>query len=170
MALSQWPTADQPPPPLPEYDQPQAPGDGYLWTPGYWAWGPVAITGCPARGFRLPTRALSGPPATGATRNNRYGFYPGYWGQHIGYYGGVNYGFGYIGFGYQGGYWGGGHFNYNRSVNNVNVSEMHNVYNRSVSGNNRGGGVSFNGGSGGLQVRARPAELAAMRQKRTLRP
>src|ERR1035441_1800434 len=31
--------ADQPPPPLPDYDQPQSPGDGYLWTPGYWAWG-----------------------------------------------------------------------------------------------------------------------------------
>ena len=29
-------TADQAPPPLPDYDQPQAPGDGYLWTPGYW--------------------------------------------------------------------------------------------------------------------------------------
>jgi hypothetical protein len=31
--------ADQAPPPLPDYEQPQAPGDGYLWTPGYWAWG-----------------------------------------------------------------------------------------------------------------------------------
>src|SRR5579859_794023 len=27
------------PPPLPEYDQPPCPGDGYLWTPGYWRWG-----------------------------------------------------------------------------------------------------------------------------------
>ena len=32
-------TADQPPPPLPDYEQPQAPGDGYMWTPGYWAYG-----------------------------------------------------------------------------------------------------------------------------------
>src|SRR4051812_48863973 len=29
-------TARTAPPPLPEYDQPEAPGDGYLWTPGYW--------------------------------------------------------------------------------------------------------------------------------------
>ncbi|HMH88110.1 MAG TPA: YXWGXW repeat-containing protein, partial [Steroidobacteraceae bacterium] len=27
------------PPELPIYDQPPIPGDGYLWTPGYWAWG-----------------------------------------------------------------------------------------------------------------------------------
>jgi hypothetical protein len=26
------------PPALPVYDQPLCPGDGYLWTPGYWAW------------------------------------------------------------------------------------------------------------------------------------
>ena len=28
-----------PPPELPVYDQPPIPGDGYMWTPGYWAWG-----------------------------------------------------------------------------------------------------------------------------------
>ena len=28
--------ANQPPPPLPVYAQPACPGDGYLWTPGYW--------------------------------------------------------------------------------------------------------------------------------------
>jgi hypothetical protein len=27
------------PPPLVEYEQPLCPGDGYLWEPGYWAWG-----------------------------------------------------------------------------------------------------------------------------------
>jgi hypothetical protein len=26
------------PPPLPVYDQPLCPGEGYLWTPGYWAY------------------------------------------------------------------------------------------------------------------------------------
>jgi hypothetical protein len=26
------------PPPLPVYEQPVCPGDGYIWTPGYWAW------------------------------------------------------------------------------------------------------------------------------------
>jgi len=27
------------PPELPVYEQPLCPGDGYLWTPGYWAYG-----------------------------------------------------------------------------------------------------------------------------------
>ena len=26
------------PPELPVYEQPLCPGDGYIWTPGYWAW------------------------------------------------------------------------------------------------------------------------------------
>src|SRR6202158_2360966 len=28
------------PPELPVYEQPPVPGPGYLWTPGYWAYGP----------------------------------------------------------------------------------------------------------------------------------
>src|SRR5580704_8062258 len=28
-----------PPPELPVYEQPAIPEDGYIWTPGYWAWG-----------------------------------------------------------------------------------------------------------------------------------
>src|ERR1700760_536369 len=30
--------ASEAPLPLPEYEQPVCPGDGYLWTPGYWRW------------------------------------------------------------------------------------------------------------------------------------
>ena len=26
------------PPEIPVYEQPICPGEGYLWTPGYWAW------------------------------------------------------------------------------------------------------------------------------------
>jgi hypothetical protein len=26
------------PPPLPVYEQSSCPGDGYMWTPGYWGW------------------------------------------------------------------------------------------------------------------------------------
>ena len=29
---------EQAPPAIPDYQQPPAPGDGYIWTPGYWAW------------------------------------------------------------------------------------------------------------------------------------
>jgi hypothetical protein len=154
--------ADQPPPPLPDYEQPPAPGDDYLWTPGYWAWGQGGYYWVPGGWVEAPYEGALWTPGYWGYHNHRYGFYRGYWGPHIGFYGGVDYGYGYVGVGYQGGYWGGGHFNYNRSVNNVNVSVVHNVYNRGVSGDNRGGArVSFNGGQGGLQARARPAELAA---------
>ena len=34
----------------------------------------------------------------------------GYWGPRDGFYGGINYGFGYAGFGYEGGRWENGEF------------------------------------------------------------
>ena len=92
---------------------------------------------------------------------------------HIGFYGGINYGFGYVGFGYEGGYWNGGHFFYNRVYNNINVRVVHNTYNyRAVNRGSYGGGNNFNhnynnnprpsyrGGSG-VQYRPQPSEGAA---------
>ncbi len=69
----------------------------------------------------------------------------------------MNYGYGYGGNGYQGGYWRNGAFNYNRSVNNVNGANIHNVYNKTVinHSNNR---VSYNGGRGGISVRPTAAQ------------
>ena len=106
--------ADQPPPPLPDYEQPQAPGDDYLWTPGYWAWGQGGYYWVPGVWVEAPYEGALWTPGYWGYYHHRYGFHRGYWGPHIGYYGGVDYGFGYVGIGYQGGYWGGGHFNYNR--------------------------------------------------------
>ena len=45
-----------------------APEVGFLWTPGYWGWG-----------------------------GDGFVFYEGYWGPQVGFYGGINYGFGYFG-------------------------------------------------------------------------
>ena len=45
----------------------------------------------------------------------------------VGFYGGINYGFGYPGDGYYGGQWRGREFYYNRTVNNVNVKNITNV-------------------------------------------
>ena len=102
-------TSAQPPPPLPEYDQPPVPGDDYIWTPGYWAWSPDGYYWVPGAWVEAPYEGALWTPGYWGFWNNRYGFYRGYWGQYIGYYGGIDYGFGYVGFGYQGGYWGGGH-------------------------------------------------------------
>ena len=158
--------ADQPPPPLPDYDQPPAPDDGYLWTPGYWAWGQDGYYWVPGAWVQAPYEGALWTPGYWGYWHNHYGFYRGYWGQYIGYYGGIDYGFGYIGIGYQGGYWGGGHFNYNRSFNNLNGSRAQYVYNHPVSNYQRGARVSFNGGSGGIQVRAQTATYVLQRRCR----
>ncbi len=162
--------ADQAPPPLPEYAQPQDPGEGYLWTPGYWGWSQGDYYWVPGAWVYAPYQGALWTPGYWGYYQHHYRFYRGYWGQYVGFYGGIDYGFGYVGYGYQGGYWGGGHFNYNRSVNNLNLGVERNVYSRTVSysGNYAGSAgsgqrVSFNGGSGGIQVQARPAELAALR-------
>lgn len=155
-------TASEPPPPMPDYDQPPCPGDDYIWTPGYWDYAPMGYYWVPGAWVEAPYEGALWTPGYWAYSRNRYVFFHGYWGPHIGFYGGVNYGFGYTGIGYQGGYWNRGHFAYNRSVNNINISVVHNVYNYRVANvNNR---VSFNGGSGGIQVRPRPAEIAALRE------
>ncbi len=156
-------TAQQPPPPLPDYDQPPCPGDGYLWTPGYWSYAPTGYYWVPGAWVQAPYQGALWTPGYWAYANNRYVFYHGYWGPHVGFYGGINYGFGYTGYGYQGGYWRGNVFNYNRTVNNVNVTVIRNVYNYRVVENHTSR-VSFNGGHGGIQVRPQMAELAALRE------
>jgi hypothetical protein len=157
--------AQQPPPPLPDYDQPPPPDSNYIWTPGYWAYGSggyywVPGTWCPPPYYG----ALWTPPYWGYY-NGRYAFHHGYWGPHVGFYGGIDYGFGYIGIGYFGGYWRGNDFYYNRAV--TNVGHVNNVYDRRVTYNNvnysarPSNRVSYNGGRGGINVAPRPAELAA---------
>lgn len=121
-------TAPQPPPALPDYDQPPAPGDGYIWTPGYWAWAPTGYYWVPGAWVEPPYDSALWTPGYWGFYSGRYMFYPGHWGLHIGFYGGINYGFGYVGFGYEGGYWNGGHFFYNRVYNNINARMVHNVY------------------------------------------
>jgi hypothetical protein len=155
--------APQPPPALPEYQQPEAPGDDYLWTPGYWSYASAGYYWVPGVWVQAPYQGALWTPGYWGYTNGRYGFFHGYWGPHIGFYGGVNYGFGYVGAGYQGGYWNSGHFFYNRTVNNINVTVVHNVYNRTVIVNNNNR-VSFNGGNGGIQLRPRPAEIAAIQE------
>ena len=105
--------------------------------PGYWGWG---------GGF--------------------YVWHGGYWGPHVGFYGGINYGFGYGGVGFAGGEWRGRSFYYNRSVTNVSVTNVTNVYNRTVVVNNRST-TSFNGGTSGVQARASRQEEEYGRERHT---
>ena len=128
--------ADQPPPPLPEYDQPPAPDTTTSGPPATGTTAPAATTGFPASGAAPPYYGALWTPPYWGYYGGRYRFHRGYWGPHVGYYGGIDYGFGYIGIGYYGGYWRGNDFYYNRAVTNVNVSIIHNVYERTVVYNN----------------------------------
>ena len=160
--------ADAPPPPLPSYDQPPAPDPDYLWTPGYWGWTPVGYYWVPGVWCAAPYPGALWTPGYWGYYGGRYRFYRGSWGLYIGFYGGVNYGYGYYGMGYSGGYWNGPHFYYNTAVTRVNTVRITNVYTRTVVVNNVSTArVSYNGGRGGLQVAPRPAEIAAMRAPRT---
>jgi hypothetical protein len=142
------------PPELPTYEQPLCPGDGYLWTPGYWAYAD-AETGyywVPGAWVMAPEVGFLWTPGYWGWGGNGYAFNEGYWGPHVGFYGGVSYGYGYFGDGYEGGRWQDGHFFYNRSVNNVNVTSIHNVYNTTIVHQNETR-VSYNGGTGGIERR-----------------
>jgi hypothetical protein len=158
------------PPVLPVYEQPPCPEPGLLWSPGYWAydydnggyyWVPGAWVPAPYEG------ALWTPPYWG-WGEGVYIFHPGYWGRHVGYYGGVNYGFGYMGVGFVGGEWREHRFAYNTAVVRVNETVIHNTYiNRTiveqhtVVNNNH---IAYSGGPRGIHHDPSPEERAAMRE------
>jgi hypothetical protein len=154
------------PPVLPVYTQPLCPGDGYLWTPGYWAYGDAGYYWVPGVWVRPPSVGLLWTPGYWGWGGGAYLFHAGYWGPHVGFYGGVNYGFGYGGVGFGGGRWEGGHFAYNTAVMNVNRTIIHNTYeDRTVFNHNMVGvRTSFNGGAGGIQARASMQEAAFGRE------
>lgn len=155
------------PPPLPVYTQPICPAPGYLWTPGYWAYGPGGYYWVPGVWVRPPAIGMLWTPGYWSWGGGVYMWHAGYWGPHIGFYGGVNYGFGYTGVGFYGGYWRGGHYFYNTSVTRVNTTIIRNTYNKTVIVNNNNyNRVSYNGGAGGIRATASRQELAASREQR----
>ncbi|MCL5023675.1 MAG: hypothetical protein M1497_09975 [Nitrospirae bacterium] len=154
------------PPALPIYAQPLCPGPGFIWIPGYWAWDPdIGYYWVPGMWVLAPFVGALWTPGYWGWSDGAFIWYDGYWGPVVGFYGGINYGFGYGGFGYDGGYWSRGTFYYNRTVNNINVTNITTVYTKTVR-NVRPAGASFNGGSGGTTARPTSEQLAAARQKR----
>ena len=155
------------PPALPVYTQPICPSEGYIWTPGYWGYGDGGYYWVPGVWVQPPSVGLLWTPGYWGWGGSNYLFHAGYWGPQVGFYGGINYGFGYGGVGFEGGYWNNNRFFYNRAVNNVNVTNIHNVYVKNVTVvNNNYSRTSFNGGSGGVPARASQQELQAARQQR----
>jgi hypothetical protein len=138
-----------------------------MWVPGYWAWDDFVqdYFWIPGTWALAPRPGLLWTPPYWGWQDGAYLFHSGYWGSHVGFYGGIAYGFGYTGSGYQGAYWNGGRVFYNRSVTNIRNVNVTNVYNKTVIVN-RVTNVSYNGGPGGIQARPSPIEQAAMREPR----
>ncbi len=162
------------PPPLPVYVQPPVLVADEIWTPGYWAYGAYGYYWVPGTWVAAPQPGYLWTPGYWAYTGGTYGWHAGYWGPHVGFYGGVNYGFGYTGAGYVGGGWVGGHFNYNAAVTNVNRTVITNVYvDRTVVNDDHTYDaktrVSFNGGPDGIQARP-TADEAAYRSEAHLPP
>jgi hypothetical protein len=153
------------PPPIPVYVQPPAVVADTIWTPGYWAYGPYGYYWVPGTWVAAPQPGYLWTPGYWGYSGGGYAWHGGYWGPHVGFYGGINYGFGYGGFGYVGGGWYGNHFRYNTAVTNVNNTSITNVYvNKTVVNNYDNSTInrtSFNG-PGGID-RQPTAEEAAYR-------
>ena len=143
------------PPLLPVYAQPICPGPEYIWVPGYWAYGPYGYYWVPGTWVLAPFVGALWTPGYWGWSNAVYVWHSGYWGRHVGFYGGIDYGFGYFGVGYAGGYWDRGAFYYNTAVTNVNVNIVRTTYSRPVAQNATVTHVSFNGPSG---INARPTK------------
>src|SRR5438552_6871738 len=145
------------PPVLPVYQQPPCPVEGYLWTPGYWGYGYDAgdYYWVPGAWVAPPSVGVLWTPPWWGWNNGVYAFNQGYWGPTVGYYGGINYGYGYNGNGYWGGRWEGNAFRYNTAVTRVNNTVIHNTYvDRSVTNKQvNATRASFNGPNG---VKAQP--------------
>ena len=145
------------PPALPVYVQPPCPQPGWMWTPGYWAYGDDGYYWVPGTWVPAPYVGALWTPGYWGWSGGLYVWRPGYWGPHVGYYGGVNYGFGFFGVGFVGGAWRGGVFAYNTAVMHVGVGPGwggNRVYvdrtviaSHTVAMNSH---VAFSGGPGGI--------------------
>lgn len=155
--------AEQAPPPLPEYAQPVATQPGTIWTPGYWQHGPGGYYWVPGAWVQPPYAGALWTPGYWAATGPRFRFHPGFWGRHVGYYGGVPYGYGYPGRGYVGGYWNGPRFFANQAVNHIDVQVFPDVYSRPEPAFS-GVRVSF-AGPGGNLILPIAAELIALHEQ-----
>jgi hypothetical protein len=161
-------TIGVPPPPLPVYAQPAWPGDGYVWVPGYWAYADdEGYYWVPGTWTLAPEPGLLWTPGYWAWQPAGYVWNAGYWGPHVGFYGGINYGFGYFGTGFSGGYWANNTYFCNGAVTNIDAfhgSAANVYYGHGGFDHPNSSRVSYNGGGGGTRSHPNPAELAAARE------
>jgi hypothetical protein len=148
------------PPEIPIYEQPYCPTEGYIWTPSYWAYADSDYYWVPGVWVAPPRIGFLWTPGYWGYDGSQYAFNEGYWGPTVGFYGGINYGFGYGGQGYYGGEWAGESFRYNTAVTRVDTSVIHNTYVNKAVVNETGSRASFNG-TGGATAKPTAKEQAA---------
>jgi len=151
------------PPVIAVFDQPPCPGDGYIWTPGYYQYGDYGYYWVPGQWTMPPSAGLLWTPGYWGYGGGRYTWHEGYWGPQVGFYGGINYGNGYFGAGFTGGRWEGGVFRHNTAISNVDRNNVHNTYvDRSVVHEIKGPNHAFNG-QGGIKAEPSGSEVEAGR-------
>ncbi len=154
-------TADAPPPLL-NYEQTPCPEEGYLWTPGYWNWSAAGYYWVRGAWVLPPRMAVLWTPGYWGYAGGVYAFHPGYWGPHVGFYGGVNYGFGYVGAGLRGAL---GSVIHLPTIGSCEQRRRHrhhtDTYNEAVVNDAARRNVSYNGGPGGTMTAATMQERAA---------
>src|ERR1041385_4190707 len=161
------------PPPLPVYAQPACPVAGYIWTPGYWGWDNYYYDyyWVPGAWVPPPRVGLLWTPGWWGWRGGAYVFNQGYWGPTVGFYGGINYGYGYTGNGYWGGRWSGNTFQYNTAVTRGTKTVINNTYvNNSFARNVNANRTSFNGGNNGIKAEPNADQRNAMANANKLGP
>ena len=155
------------PPPIPVYEQPLCPVEGYLWTPGYYEYDYDIASYYWVEGVWVPPPrvGLLWTPGYWGYLDNVYTFHTGFWGPRVGFYGGINYGYGYGGYGYYGGRWDRNVFRYNTAVTRVNANNIRNTYVDNNFRNRAENRASFNG-RGGIVASASRDERRAARAER----
>jgi len=149
------------PPPIVVFDQPPCPGDGYIWTPGYYQYGDYGYYWVPGQWVIPPSVGLLWTPGYWGFGGGKYAWHEGFWGPQVGFYGGINYGNGYFGSGFNGGRWEGGVFRHNTAISNVDRNNVHNTYvDRSVVQEIKSPNHAFNG-KGGSKAQPSSSEVEA---------
>ncbi|MDR3722966.1 MAG: YXWGXW repeat-containing protein [Terracidiphilus sp.] len=142
------------PPILPVYDVPPCPEPGWIWTPGYWAYGPDGYYWVAGAWVPTPYEGALWTPGYWGWSSGQYIWHTGYWGNHVGYYGGINYGGGYFGIGFAGGEWRGRDFFYNTEVYRVGPGVRYQFRDRGYRDHayvDRDRHIGFSGGPGGIR-------------------
>ncbi len=67
------------PPALPEYEQPPMPDVGYLWAPGYWAYGDDGYYWVPGTWVLVPQPGLLWTPGYWEDTDGNFFWHDGYW-------------------------------------------------------------------------------------------